>query len=82
VADINGTAGSNTASLTVLSGKLYFTAYTAAKGYQVWQSDGTASGTVMDTSLNTGSKNVPSDLAVMGTALYFTAPGAVMWQWQ
>ena len=85
VAEINGTAGSSPANLMAMNGALYFTAYTATAGYQVWQSNGTSGGTVMDTSLNTGGTNVPSNFAIMGSpidSLYFTAPGATMWQWQ
>jgi ELWxxDGT repeat protein len=43
------------------------------------QSDGTAAGTVMDTSLNTGGANIPTNFVVMGTTLFFTAPGASLW---
>jgi ELWxxDGT repeat protein len=62
-----------------LNGVLYFTAYTPTSGYQVWQSNGTAGGTVMDTSLNTGATNVPTNFAATTTALDFTAPGATLW---
>jgi ELWxxDGT repeat protein len=79
VAEINGTAGSNIANLTATNGLLFCTAYTTQNGYQAWQSDGTAAGTVVDTSLNTGGSNVPTDFVVMGTTLFFTAPGASLW---
>jgi ELWxxDGT repeat protein len=79
VADINGTTGSDAGDLTDAAGTLYFTAYTAQGGFQVWQSDGTAAGTVADTALNGGAA-VPSDLAPSGTSLYFTAPGATLWK--
>jgi ELWxxDGT repeat protein len=62
-----------------VAGTLYFAAYTTKSGFQVWKSDGTSSGTVMDTSLNTGSSHIPSDLGVMGSSLFFTAPGATLW---
>jgi ELWxxDGT repeat protein len=81
VADINGTSTSNVYNLTNVGGTLYFTAYTGVSGYQVWQSDGTAAGTVMDTRLSTGSSNVPSKLAAQGSSLFFTAPGATLWKW-
>jgi trimeric autotransporter adhesin len=61
VAEINGTSGSNTLNLTVSNGLLFFTAYTTQSGYQVWQTDGTTAGTVMDTTLNTGGTTIPSD---------------------
>jgi ELWxxDGT repeat protein len=80
VADINGTSSSNTANLTVVNGTLYFSAYTTPQGYQLWQTNGTSGGTVVDTSLNTGGSNVPSNMAVMGTTLFFTAPGASLWE--
>jgi ELWxxDGT repeat protein len=78
----SGPARSNPANLTAFNGAVYFTAYTTTNGYQVWQSDGTAAGTVRDTNLNTGATNVPANFAALGTAVYFTAPGATMWQWQ
>ena len=40
------------AGLTAVNGAVYFTAYTVSSGFQVWQSDGTAAGTVMDTDFN------------------------------
>jgi ELWxxDGT repeat protein len=64
-----------------MNGTLYFTAYTPATGYQVWQSDGTAARTVMDTNLNTGGTQIPGNFAAASSDLYFTAPGASMWQW-
>ena len=82
VADINGTATANVANLTDVNGTLYFTAYTPGSGYQVWQSDGTAAGTEADTSLSTGGSRVPSALTAASNNLYFTAPGATLWQWQ
>ena len=80
LADINGTTTSDPTNLIDVNGTLYFAAYTTKNGYQVWQSDGTAAGTVMDTTtLNTGATNIPSDFTAIGTALGFTAPGATWW---
>src|SRR5262245_33181953 len=65
-----------------VNGLLYFTAYTATSGYQVWQSDGTAAGTVMDTSLTASGSNVPTNFAAVGPTLYFIDAGATLWKWQ
>jgi ELWxxDGT repeat protein len=70
------------ANLDVLGGALYFTAYTTTGGYQVYQTGGTAAGTVADTSLATGGSSVPANFATLGTSLFFTAPGASLWQLQ
>jgi ELWxxDGT repeat protein len=64
---------------TLANGLRFFAEYTTQNGYQLWQGDGTATGTVIDTSLNTGGSNVPTDFVVMGTTLFFTAPGASLW---
>jgi ELWxxDGT repeat protein len=80
VDEINGTAGSNPMNLAVADGLLLFTAYTTNNSYQVWQSNGTAAGTVRDANLNTGGSNIPTNFVVMGTALVFTAPGATFWK--
>ena len=80
VADINGTTTADVTNLTDVNGTLYFAAYTSANGFQVWQSNGTAAGTVMDTGLATGT-TAPSDLTAVGNDLYFTAPGATLWEW-
>jgi ELWxxDGT repeat protein len=65
-----------------VNGTLFFTAYTLSGGYQVWQSNGTSAGTVADTSLNTGGSAVPSALTAASSSLYFTAPGATLYDWQ
>ena len=80
VLDINGTSTADVTDLINMNGLLYFAAYTTKTGFQVWQSDGTAAGTVMDTQLNIGT-TLPFNFMVGGSDLYFTAPGATMWQW-
>ena len=81
LADINGATTSEPMNLTDLNGMLYFAAYTNKYGYQVWQSDGTAAGTVIDTTtLSTGAANPPADFALIGSLVFFTAPGSTWWQ--
>ena len=46
VKDINPTGSSNPTQLTNANGKLYFTANDGTHGVELWQSDGTAAGTV------------------------------------
>jgi hypothetical protein len=45
----------------------------------VRQSDGTAAGPVMDTTLNTGGANIPTNFVVMGTTVLFPARVASLW---
>jgi ELWxxDGT repeat protein len=78
---MNGSSGALAGNLLAFNGLLYFTAWTPTTGYQVYQTDGTSSGTVRDTSLNTGSSHIPCNFVVSSAGLYFTAPGATMWRW-
>jgi ELWxxDGT repeat protein len=80
VADINGNSSCNPQNLMNLNGALYFSAYTASYGAQVWASDGTSGGTVMAADINGSGGCNPSNLLGIGSALYFTATGASMWQ--
>ena len=82
VADINGTATANVANLTNVNGTLYFTAYTLSGGLPGVAERRDGGGTVQDTSLSTGGSTIPTALTADGQGLYFTAPGATMWQWQ
>ncbi len=60
--------------LTAVGNTLYFNGFDATNGFQVWQSDGTASGTVRLTSGGaTGLGLNPSDLTAVGSTLYFAA---------
>ena len=53
---------------------LYFTALSPGNGYELWKSDGTASGTVMVKDIRSGSgHSTPADLILVGNTLYFTA---------
>ena len=76
---INGTAGCYLSSLTNVGGTLEFSAYTVAHGYQVWQSNGTASGTVMDTNMSAARAQRATSLAAIGATLLFLESGASFW---
>jgi ELWxxDGT repeat protein len=83
VADIApGPAGSNPRDLTVMSGKLFFSAWTPGHGRQLWESDGTAAGTVRLTGVPGGAD--PRDLAAADGVLFFSARdaqhGRELWQ--
>ncbi len=80
VADINGTTTAGVTDITDAGGTVYFVASTQQSGFQIWQTNGTASGTVMDTQLATGT-TMPGYLTAVGNDLYFTAPGADLWEW-
>lgn len=69
-----GAAGTTFSRLTVLDGKIYFTAYSAASGVELWRSDGTAAGTVVFKDINPGTgSSAPQDLTVCGNYIYFSA---------
>jgi RHS repeat-associated protein len=75
VKDINpGSAHSSPSNMFATGGKLYFSAVTADGGMELWQTDGTGSGTVRlgDINPGTGSSN-PADLTRFGDRLIFTA---------
>lgn len=60
--------------LVTLGGNVFFAANDGADGVQLWKSDGTATGTVMLTSLNAGGGGLgPADLTVVNGTLFFTA---------
>ena len=60
--------------LTAVGNTLYFQANDGTNGYELWKSDGTASGTVMVKDINSGSGSSSLDyLTAVGTTLYFQA---------
>jgi ELWxxDGT repeat protein len=66
--------GSYPDELTNVNGLLYFSAYEDVHGRELWQSDGTAAGTVMVKDINPGSADsAPQDLVAMNNKLYFSA---------
>jgi ELWxxDGT repeat protein len=72
-----GISGSDPCYLTVLAGKVYFSAQ-GALGNELWSSDGTASGTVQVVDIAPGAvSSNPSGLAVFNSALYFAADDTV-----
>ena len=75
VKDINsGSSSSSPSDPTAVGNTLYFTANDGTNGYELWKSDGTASGTVMVKDIRSGSgSSFPSYLTVVGNTHYFTA---------
>ena len=81
VKNINSGSGNQASSypnyLTEMGNTLYFSAMDANNGYQLWKSDGTASGTVMVTAINSGGTANPGihtlGFVVMNNNLYFSA---------
>ena len=72
-----GISGSDPCYLTVLGGRVYFSAQ-GALGNELWVSDGTASGTVQVADIAPGvASSNPSNLAVFNAALYFAADDTV-----
>jgi ELWxxDGT repeat protein len=87
-----GVGGSYPANLTALGSTLFFTANDGTKGNELWKSDGTATGTVLVKDINSGADDAiapsgvgaASNLAVMGSAVYFAADdgthGGELWK--
>ena len=63
---------------------MYFSADNGTDGYQVWSSNGTASGTAMVDDINGTAGSNPSSLTNLGGTLYFSActssTGFQVWQ--
>ena len=57
VKDINSGGSGNPYAFTPFGNTLYFVAQDGSNGYELWKSDGTASGTVMVKDINSGSRN-------------------------
>jgi ELWxxDGT repeat protein len=71
--------------LTDVGGTLYFTAWTADAGRELWRSDGTAEGTVLARDIRPGGEgSVPLWLVNAGGTLYYTADdgahGRALWR--
>src|SRR5262249_59637966 len=77
VKDINPGGGNNGSlpnHLTAVNGTLFFTAFVPATGIELWQSDGTESGTVLVKDINPGPAfSSPHELAFVNGALFFAA---------
>ena len=75
VSDINpGPASSNPANGAALNGLFYFAANDGTDGTELWQSDGTTSGTSMVADINPGAgSSYPANLTAVGNTLFFTA---------
>jgi ELWxxDGT repeat protein len=72
VADIApGAASSDPQDLTAMNGELFFSAWDPAHGRQLWESGGTAAGTVRLTDVPGGAD--PTGLAVADGGLFFSA---------
>lgn len=70
----SGSSSSNPSYLTVFRSILYFAADDGVHGVELWQSDGTTSGTSLTMDLRSGLvSSSPSNLIVIGSLLYFSA---------
>jgi ELWxxDGT repeat protein len=71
---INPSSSSNPANFAVFNSTLYFSANDGTNGTELWQSDGTASGTVLAKDINPGSaSSSPQGLRASGSTLFFSA---------
>ncbi|MCB8924828.1 MAG: cadherin-like domain-containing protein [Ardenticatenaceae bacterium] len=84
VLDINATGGAINYSyysypdFASFDGLYFFAANDGVNGLELWQSDGTAEGTVMVMDINPGDgSSQPSNFAVIGNTLYFAADDGV-----
>lgn len=72
-----GALGSSPSALTVMRGRVYFTAEDGYRGRELWVSDGTARGTALvdDLEPGTGSSS-PRELTAVSGSLFFSAETA------
>src|SRR5262249_44435271 len=80
----SGTLAQNPSYLVNDNGTLVFEAYDSTHGYELWQSDGTAAGTLLTADIYPGSvSSNPSYLTVAGNQVFFNANdgihGAELW---
>ena len=73
VKDINPIGSSDPMDLTVVGNTIYFTAWTAASGRELWKTDGTSAGTVLveDIKSGLGSGSNPKELSNLATCCSF-----------
>src|SRR5208337_242234 len=73
-----------TTSLVAVNGEMFFGAHDATHGYQLWESNGTSSGTQMLTDVHAPYGISPGSLTAVGNTLYFTADdgpdGVQLWK--
>src|SRR5689334_8565408 len=77
VKDLNttrsGGASSQPAEFTGYKGRVYFSAYTPATGYEVWSTDGTEAGTIQVSNITATNAIRPGAFRVVGGNLLFNA---------
>ena len=85
VSGVSTPNSSDPTDLVTVGGDVFFAANDGADGVQLWKSDGTATGTVMVTSLNAAGGGLgPANLTNVNGTLFFTAndgaDGAQVWK--
>ncbi len=74
VLNISPTGNAAPKELVAMGDLLYFSAYTPTTGRELFRSDGTAAGTVMELNINLGATSAdPVNLRVLGNELWFGA---------
>ncbi len=69
--------GSYPHDLTNVNGTVFFSANDGVHGYQLWESNGTAAGTVLVKDINTGGSSNPGNLTAVNGTLFFSANDGV-----
>jgi ELWxxDGT repeat protein len=81
LANINpGTASSNPTDFVTIGSTTYFVANDGTHGTQLWETNGTAAGTVMVADINGTAGSSPSYLTNVNGTLYFTVQGNQLWK--
>lgn len=73
--DINPTGSSNARGMIAMNGIYYFNAYSSNEGFELWRTDGTASGTFIVKDINPGSADASTSFypVKMNNRIYFPA---------
>ena len=71
--DLNASGDSNPTNFIAFDSKMYFTADNGINGKELWESDGSVSGTKLKQDINPNGDSNPRDFIISNNLLYFSA---------